>query len=378
VGSQEASQAGVEIIDVDLLDAQGFLNNNQFDHQIKPQDPILVDSDSEASMSFPGPSRQAHKALAPLHEYHQTDVANFRMSVDIATDPVFFSADQELWTRGTATPYAFLAHVLSTLSGTRSRILILNTLTNAFRLILKFDPSALSSAIYLLSNTLSPSYESVELGLGPSIISKAIQQVSGLTPSALKRLYNSTGDPGDVAFAAKSNLRTLIPHPPLRLHGVFSSLIQISRTNGHGAARQKQKIVENLLIAARGEETRFLVRTLCQNLRVGAVRTSIITALARAVILTPPSSARVTSDSPYHVSKEFLASVAAHEPDTQAGIAKKKVSSPERIDLNQKFVLAETLLKQVFVQHPNFDHISAAILETGLDHLLDEVPITVG
>ena len=66
------------------------------------------------------------------------------------------------------------------------------------------DPPSLLPALYLLSNSLAPPYIPIELGLGPSIISKAIQQVSGLSAAALKRLYTKTGDPGDVAYEAKS------------------------------------------------------------------------------------------------------------------------------------------------------------------------------
>lgn len=170
------------------------------------------------------------------------------------------------------TSYAFLAHTLSTLSKTRSRILILNTLTNALRLIISHHSPSLLPALYLLSNTLSPAYIPVELKIGPSLISKAIQQVSGLTSAALTRLYKTMGDPGDVAFAAKSSVQTLIPHPPLTIILVYDTLIRISHTQGQGAGKVKQGLVEKLLLSAKGEEVRYLVRTLFQNLRVGAVR----------------------------------------------------------------------------------------------------------
>lgn len=114
----------------------------------------------------------------------------------LSVDPLDYSLGSSPWPDGTAAPYSFLAHTLCTLSGTKSRILILNTLTNALRTIIQFHPASLCPALYLLSNTLAPPYTPVELGLGPSIISKAIQDVSGLTPAALRRLYKTTGDPG--------------------------------------------------------------------------------------------------------------------------------------------------------------------------------------
>src|SRR6266550_4561702 len=179
-------------------------------------------------------------------------------------------------------PYSFLTHAFITLSRTRSRIQIVNILTNTLRTIIRHHPQSLLPSLYLLSNLLAPAYNSVELGLGPSIISRAIRNISGLSAAALKRLYNSTGDPGDVAFEAKTNVRTLIPHPPLLVSFVYETLLKIANCKGQGAAKQKERLLERLLVDENGEEDRYLTRTLYQNLRVGAVRTSILTALARS------------------------------------------------------------------------------------------------
>lgn len=190
----------------------------------------------------------------------------------LSPDPLTFSLQESPWPSNSAAPFSFLSFTLASLSETRSRIAITNILTNALRTIVQNHPKSLLPAVYMLQNSLSPPYSPLELGLGPSIISKAVQQVSGLTSQALKRLYNNTGDLGDVAFEAKSRLRTLVPHPPLRILDVYESLLKISRLKGQGAVNRKQAIVEQLLVAAKGEETRFLVRTLSQNLRTGAVR----------------------------------------------------------------------------------------------------------
>lgn len=110
-----------------------------------------------------------------------------------AYDPAAAAAT---WPPDAPVPYSFLSFALATLSATRSRIAKLDTLTNALRTICRQHPESLLPALYLLSNSLAPPYSPVELGLGPSIISKAIQHVSGLSGAALKRLYNATGDPG--------------------------------------------------------------------------------------------------------------------------------------------------------------------------------------
>ncbi|KAI0358467.1 ATP-dependent DNA ligase [Trametes cingulata] len=355
-----------EVIDVDLFDDSNLQDPGPSSQPSPPATTVTIVS--------PPPTRSVEPPSSP---FSKRTIGNAGPSTTptykaLDVDPPSYDLDCSAWPPDTPVPYSFLAHTLSTLSGTRSRIAKLDTLTNALRTICRKHPPSLLPALYLVSNTLSPPYSPIELGLGPSIISKAIQHVSGLSSAALKRLYNSTGDPGDVAFEAKSNVRTLIPHPPLLITGVYAALMKIAGAKGSGAAKTKQAVVEKLLVAAKGEETRFLVRTLCQNLRVGAVRTSLA-ALARAMVLTPPSavSAAITESSPFYVSPQTLAAV---RPLT----SKKKVPDEARDALNAIFVRAEGVIKRVYVQHPNYDHIVEALLQGGLEGLAERLPLTIG
>ncbi|KAH9992652.1 ATP-dependent DNA ligase [Russula vinacea] len=331
--------------------------------------PVIIDVD-RISDEIPPTSSESLPALVNLSR--TISVATITTASDqprtqypnLSVDPASFDLDSCFWPTSTQAPYSFLAHVLSALSATRSRIAILNTLTNALRTLLRYHPPSLLPSLYLLSNSLAPSYVPVELGLGPSVISKAIQHVSGITPAALKRLYNQTGDPGDVAFLAKCSVRTLIPHPPLSIQGVYDALRKIAHTRGKGAVTQKQSMVEKLLVAAKGEEIRYLVRTLSQHIRVGAVRTSILTAFARALVLTSPAT--ITNPTPSGFSHIASPKPVAH------------VSRPSETSRGKGVDIAEALLKQVYVRHPNYDHIVSAILEAGLDGLAERVPLTVG
>ncbi|KAG6845304.1 hypothetical protein H0H87_011154 [Tephrocybe sp. NHM501043] len=302
-----------------------------------------------------------------------SDTSQSLVFSDLTYDPAEKTIIEKPWPSASV-PYSFIAHTLSTLSQTRSRIKILNVLTNCLYLIISHDSQSLLSALYLLSNTLAPPYSSLELGLGPSIISRSIQNVSGLTSSALKRLYNSTGDAGDVAFAAKTNLRTLLPHPPLLVKFVYTSLLKIAHSKGQGAAKEKEKIVEKLLLAATGEEVRFLTRTLSQNLRVGAVRTTILTALARAMVLIPVSHLTFTPTQP---SLHVITMVNRHSNDAEYSDGDIH-DDHHKEQLAAQFERAESLIKRVYVQHPNYEDITSALLQGGLNGLQERVYLTIG
>ncbi|KAJ9110669.1 hypothetical protein QFC19_001498 [Naganishia cerealis] len=249
------------------------------------------------------------------------------------------------------------------------------------RTLILHSPSDLLPTIYLLSNHLAPSYIPTELGVGFQILNKAITEVSGVNRDGLKRLWDRHGDPGDVAFEAKSNLRTLIRPAPLPAHKLYAQLLTIARTKGAGAGKVKGEIVRKLLVQVKGEEVRYLVRTLISHLRIGAVklvsfsprqgRTTLLSAMARSFALTTSVAAAVGSveDSPYHVTSAELRAVMLGGTSDIKGKGKAKLDpaverARERVEGN--------------VRHPNYDDILAALLERGYDDLSDRVPLSVG
>lgn len=124
--------------------------------------------------------------------------------------------------------------------------------------------------MWLATNSISPAYISLELGLGGSAISKALKNVCGLDNRGLKTLYDKHGDAGDVAFEAKKRQSFTLRKPkPLSIKGVYQSLVKIANSQGTGSGEMKQRIVDRLLQDARGaEESRYIVRTLCQHVRL--------------------------------------------------------------------------------------------------------------
>lgn len=75
-----------------------------------------------------------------------------------------------------------------------------------------------------------------------------------------------------------------------------------------------------------------------------------------------------------YASPELLERV---QPITTEG-KKKSLVDPVRQEIMEMFVNAEALVKRCFVQHPNLDNITAALLEAGLEGLAERVPLAVG
>jgi DNA ligase-1 len=184
----------------------------------------------------------------------------------------------------------------------------------------------------------------MELGLGGSAISKALKKCYGLDNAGLKSLYSKTGDAGDVAFEAKKRQSFTLKKPkPLTIRSVFDSLVRIANSKGQGSQETKQRIVERLILDCRGaEESRYIVRTLVQHLRIGAVKTTMLIALSRACIMSRPN----TSTYKIWSSQELL--------------AKRKE------ELAQIYQQGEEIVKACYARHPNYADLVPALMQVGV------------
>lgn len=278
------------------------------------------------------------------------------------------------------TPYALLTHAFVLISATRSRLAITTLLTNLLRTVRAHDPDSLLPTVYLVSNHIAPPYDGVELGLGGSIVNKAIKSVTGKSARFLKQVWDKTGDPGDVAYEAKKDVKALVRPAPITVQRLFQNLHSIARLSGTGSANQKLGVVTKLLVASRGEETRFLVRTFISHLRIQAVRTTIATALARTFALVEHST---TLAPPSNDKERERANMLLVHPSERNGILAnatkpKERQDPQRLVLMERLARAEKLVREVRARHPNFGVIVPSLLRYGLAGLSEHVPLRIG
>ncbi|KAJ6783972.1 hypothetical protein PWT90_06387 [Aphanocladium album] len=279
------------------------------------------------------------------------DEDNITISIPLDEPPLVFEPSKyidqlkEHWSKdGGDASYALLTRCFVLVSGTTSRIKIVDTLVNCLRLLIEGDPESLLPAVWLATNSISPAYISMELGLGGSAISKALKQVCGLDSRSLKTLYDKYGDAGDVAFEAKKKQSFTLRKPkPLSIKGVYQSLVKIATTQGQGSNEVKQRIVDRLLQDARGgEESRFIVRTLCQHLRIGAVKTTMLIALSRAFLLSKPADAE-------------------YETKNIPSLAKLR-----KEELAEVWAKAEEIVKACFAKRPDYNDLIPNLLQIGV------------
>lgn len=98
--------------------------------------------------------------------------------------------------------------------------------------VASFDVEAMSIT-EPLNIQLAPDYDSIELGIGESLLVKAISESTGRSAAQVKADYKKTGDLGMVAQASRKTQKTLFAMKRLTVVGTFATLKEIAKASGH-------------------------------------------------------------------------------------------------------------------------------------------------
>ena len=264
------------------------------------------------------------------------------------------------WKAGDPVPYAALCTTFSLIEMTTKRLIILEHCSLFLRQILRLTPADVLSTVQLMINKLAADYSGIELGIGESLIMKAIGESTGRSLSVIKADQHEIGDLGLVATKSRSNQPTMFKPKPLTVRGVHEGLLAIAKVQGHGAQDKKISGIKKLLSAAdtatagKGSkgvdiskdkggpsEAKFIVRFLEGKLRLGLAEKTVLVALAQAVV--------------------------THE-------AALKGKSPSA----EKLAEGEAILKSVHSELPSYEVIIPAMLEHGIFHLREVCKLQPG
>lgn len=265
------------------------------------------------------------------------------------------------WKPGEPVPYAALCTTFSLIEMTTKRLIILAHCSLFLRQVLRLTPEDLLPTVQLMINKLAADYAGIELGIGESLIMKAIGESTGRSLKVIKADQHEIGDLGLVAAKSRSNQPTMFKPKPLTVRGVHEGLLAIAKVQGHGAQDKKISGIKKLLSAADAatsgkgsasiditknkggpSEAKFIVRFLEGKLRLGLAEKTVLVALAQAVV--------------------------AHE----AAVKGEKPPNAEKI------VEGEAVLKTVYSELPSYEVIIPAMLKNGIFKLREVCKLQPG
>lgn len=260
------------------------------------------------------------------------------------------------WKPGEPVPYAALCKTFSLIELTTKRLEITAHCSLFFRQVLRLTPDDLLPTVLLMINKLAPDYAGIELGIGESLIMKAIGETTGRSLQVIKNDQKEIGDLGLVAVKSRSTQPTMFKPKPLTIRGVHKGLMGIATVTGNGAQGKKVDGIKKLLSAADAQgtgkvditkdkggpsEAKYIVRFLEGKLRLGLAEKTVLVSLAQAMIVYE---------------------------------AEKKGKVPSTAEMEQ----AEATLKTVYSELPSYDAIVPAMLEHGILKLRESCKLRPG
>ncbi|KAF2862811.1 DNA ligase [Piedraia hortae CBS 480.64] len=205
------------------------------------------------------------------------------------------------WKAGDPVPYAALCATFSKIEMTTKRLEILAICSAFLRQVLRLTPEDLLPTVLLMIGKLAADYAGVELGIGESLIMKAIGETTGRSLKIIKEDQQKIGDLGLVAAKSRQNQPTMFKPKPLTARGVHEGLMKIAIVEGQGAQNRKVDGIKKLLSAAdvalpKGQaiditkdkggpsESKFIIRALEGKMRLGLADKNLQVALAHAMV----------------------------------------------------------------------------------------------
>ncbi|KAG6890419.1 hypothetical protein C0995_008773 [Termitomyces sp. Mi166 len=246
----------------------------------------------------------------------------------------------------TRVPYAALTQTFSHIESTTKRLEKNAFLTSFLLLVIqrsaKGDYKSLLQAVYLCINRLSPDYVGIELGIGESLLVKAIAESTGRSIAVIKADLQREGDLGLVAMASlsHSNRRNQPETIPLELQKLSKDPVQAKTSQA-----KKVAIITKLLAACQDFEAKYIVRSLEGKLRIGNAERSVLVAIAHAAVLAERE----------RVGKRWSSEKLAARLEEGANI-----------------------IKAVYSELPSYDEVIPALLEHGIDGLREHCKLTPG
>ncbi|KAI5207535.1 ATP-dependent DNA ligase [Aureobasidium subglaciale] len=263
------------------------------------------------------------------------------------------------WKAGDPVPYAALCTTFSKIEMTTKRLEIMAHCSLFLRQVLRLTPQDLQPTVLLMLGKLAADYAGIELGIGESLIMKAIGESTGRSLKIIKEDQQKIGDLGLVAAKSKGSQPTMFKPKPLTVRGVHEQLMTIAKIEGSGGQGRKVAGIHKLLSAAdanlpKGKgvdieenkggpsEAKFIVRTLEGKMRLGLADKTVLVSVAQAMTF--------------------------HDVMTKTN----KVPSTEQLEKGER------TLKNVYNELPSYEVIIPAYLENGVFALHDACKLQPG
>ena len=176
--------------------------------------------------------------------------------------------------------YKKLAELYEKASSTTKRLEKIEMLSEFLKHLSEKD----RDVMYLLEGDIYPEYDERRIGISNQLAIKAIAKAIGTDSKKVLQEWKKIGDLGKVAekLAGNKKQSTLVASSSLDTKKILDNLRKLPELEGQGTINKKISLITELLTHANSLESKYLVRTLIGDLRIGIKESTIREALSKA------------------------------------------------------------------------------------------------
>ena len=163
--------------------------------------------------------------------------------------------------------YEELVNVYESLADTTKRLEKTEVLANYFKIL---DDETLSMVTLLALGKVFPFYSEEEMGVGDKLVMRAISESVGIGVDKVEDQVREQGDIGAACEKLFTNKKQqTFFSQPLTIKFVFNNLRKLAKISGNKSNNKKIAIILELLSSASPTESKYIVRTITDELRIG-------------------------------------------------------------------------------------------------------------
>ena len=133
----------------------------------------------------------------------------------------------------------------------------------------------------LLEGKIFPNYDAREIGVASRLMLKSLSVATGISVDKIENEWKKQGDLGLVAEAiVKTKKQATLHSTKLTVKKVFDNLRKLAELKGEGTVERKTQLIAELLTSAKPIESKYIVKTVLGEMRIGvgggAMRDAIV------------------------------------------------------------------------------------------------------
>ncbi len=176
--------------------------------------------------------------------------------------------------------YSELAEIYEKLQEVSAKLKKTEIISN----LLKKTPSKLlPKVVRLIRGSVFSGYSEEELGVADKLMIRAISKAYGIETKDIVKKFKEIGDLGLCSeYFNKIKKQRTLRKKDLTIDDVFEDIQKISKQSGAGSQEKKLSIISGLLAQSKPKESKYIVRTILGQLRVGVAAGIIRDSIAKA------------------------------------------------------------------------------------------------